>query len=124
MNAAHPTGIVFAEIPVSDINRAKHFYETVLEAPMSIETSMGPHPKAVLPFPEGSGVFGHIVDGKPASKGEGAITHIAIGDTLPLAMDRIKAGGGEVISDVIDIPTGSFFYAYDTEGNTLGIFKY
>jgi len=124
MTDMHPTGIVFAEIPVADIERAKKFYETVLEAPMTINTTAGPYPKAVLSFPDGAGVSGHIVAGKPARRGEGTITHIAIGDTLDLAMERVKKGGGEVASEVITIPVGSFFYAHDTEGNTLGIFKF
>ncbi len=124
MTTPHPTGIVFVEIPVADINRAKIFYETVLEAPMVIDTTAGPFAKAVLAFPEGTGVFGHILQGKPAQKGEGAITHIAIGDELSAAMERVKKGGGDVASDVITIPPGAFFYAHDTEGNTLGIFKY
>ncbi|MEN2785011.1 VOC family protein [Sphingomonas qilianensis] len=121
---AHPTGIVFSEIPVADIARAKTFYETLLNAPMVIDTTAGPYAKAVLAFPEGTGVFGHIVEGKPATKGEGAITHIAIPDTLEDAMDRVKRGGGEVASDIITIPAGSFFYAHDTEENTIGVFKF
>ena len=35
MTELQPTGIVFAEIPVADMNRAKQFYETLLEAPMT-----------------------------------------------------------------------------------------
>jgi uncharacterized protein len=122
--SAHPTGIVFSEIPVADIARAKAFYEALLDAPMAIDTTSGPYAKAVLAFPEGSGVFGHIVQGKPATKGEGAITHIAVPDTLDAAMERVRRGGGEVASDIITIPAGSFFYAHDTEGNTIGVFKF
>lgn len=124
MTQSHPTGIVFSEIPVANMDRAKKFYETLFETPMFIDSTMGPNAKAVLPFPDGSGVFGHILEGKPAAKGEGVMTHIAISDTLDLAMDRVRAGGGEVASDIITIPAGAFFYAYDTEGNTLGLFKF
>ena len=122
--ATHPTGIVFSEIPATDIERAKNFYQTLLDAPMTIDRTAGPYAKAVFSFPEGTGVFGHVVEGKPASRGEGAITHIAIPDTLEAAMERVKRGGGEVASDVITIPAGSFFYAHDTEGNTIGVFKF
>ncbi|MGJ8560872.1 MAG: VOC family protein [Litorimonas sp.] len=124
MTTPHPTGIVFTEIPVANIERAKNFYETLLEAPMTIDRTMGPTPKAALPFPNGTDVFGHILEGNPANKGEGAMTHIAVSDELDVAMDRVKKGGGEIASDVITIPAGSFFYAYDTEGNTLGVFKF
>lgn len=124
MTQTHPTGIVFAEIPVANMARAKTFYETLLDAPMTIDTTMGPIPKAALPFPDETGVSGHIIEGKPAQKGQGTVTHMAISDDLHAAMDRVRKGGGDIISDIINIPLGSFFYAYDTEGNTLGIFKY
>jgi predicted enzyme related to lactoylglutathione lyase len=39
-------------------------------------------------------------------------------------MERVRKGGGEVLSEVVHLPVGSFFYAQDTEGNSLGIFKY
>jgi predicted enzyme related to lactoylglutathione lyase len=50
--------------------------------------------------------------------------HLAVQDDLSDAMARVRQGGGEVVSDVIEIPIGSFFYAKDTEGNSLGLFKY
>ncbi len=53
-----------------------------------------------------------------------ATPHFAVSDALSDAMERVRKGGGEVVSDVIDIPVGSFFYAKDTEGNSLGLFKY
>jgi predicted enzyme related to lactoylglutathione lyase len=49
--------------------------------------------------------------------------HVAVTD-LAAAMERVTAGGGRVVSDVVDIPVGSFFYATDTEGNSLGLFRY
>jgi hypothetical protein len=37
-------------------------------------------------------------------------------------MGRVKASGGEVLSPTIDIPAGSFFYATDPDGNSIGLF--
>jgi predicted enzyme related to lactoylglutathione lyase len=62
--------------------------------------------------------------GKSAKDGEGMTAHFAVPDLLSDAMERVRRGGGEVMSEVIDIPIGSFFYAKDTEGNSLGLFKY
>ena len=50
--------------------------------------------------------------------------HLAVADDLEAAMTRVMTGGGEVVSGVVDIPVGSFFYAKDTEGNSLGIFRF
>ncbi|MBI1684719.1 VOC family protein [Caulobacter hibisci] len=115
--------IVFTEIPVADPERACKFYETLLEGELTRQDG-GPNPIWLLPHAEGAHAVGHIYPGKPAVDGAGATTHFAIGDALADAMDRVRKGGGEVLSDVIEIPVGSFFYAKDTEGNSLGIFKY
>jgi predicted enzyme related to lactoylglutathione lyase len=50
--------------------------------------------------------------------------HFAVTDGLTDAMERVRQGGGEVVSEVIEIPVGAFFYAKDSEGNSLGLFKY
>lgn len=121
MTNENPNRLVWAEFPATDMTRAKKFYETVLEAPL---TDMdGPNPMAVLPYAGGQGTAGHIYPGKPAPKGEGITPHLAVSGTLEDAMIRVKQGGGEVVSDAITIPAGSFFYAIDTEGNSVGIFK-
>ncbi len=115
--------IVFTEIPASDPERACRFYETLLQGEVT-RADGGPNPIWMLPYAEGGHAPGHIYPGQPATNGGGATTHFAVTDTLSDAMDRVRKGGGEVVSDVIDIPVGSFFYATDTEGNSLGLFKY
>ena len=122
MTDANPNRLVWAEIPVTDLKRAKRFYETVLEAPLT-DMDTGPDPMAMLPYAGGAGAAGHLYPGKPAKKGEGITAHLATSGELNDAMARVKEGGGEVVSDVITIPAGSFFYAIDTEGNSVGFFK-
>ncbi len=121
MTDQYPNRLVWAEIPVTDLNRAKKFYQTVLQEPLT-DMDMGPDPMAMLPN-AGGGAAGHLYPGKPAAKGEGITAHLATTSALKDAMARVKEGGGEVVSEVITIPAGSFFYAIDTEGNSLGIFK-
>jgi predicted enzyme related to lactoylglutathione lyase len=122
MSNESPNRLIWAEIPVTDMKRAKAFYETVLDAPLR-DDDTGPNPMAWLPYVGDGGAAGHLYPGKPARKGEGVTPHLAVADPLPEVMDRVKAAGGEVVSDVISIPAGSFFYAIDTEGNSLGLFK-
>ena len=114
--------IVFTEIPASDPERACRFYETLLQAPLTREDG-GPNPIWVLPHAEGVHATGHIYPGQPAKDG-GMTAHLAVPDDLAAAMTRVRTGGGEVVSGVVDIPVGSFFYAKDTEGNSLGVFRF
>lgn len=123
MTTAKQSQIVFTEIPATDPERACRFYETMLGAPLTKDDG-GPNPVWMFPHAEGVSATGHVYPGKPAKDGAGMTAHFAVTEGLAEAMDRVKKGGGEVVSDVIDIYVGSFFYAKDTEGNSLGIFKY
>lgn len=114
--------IVFTEIPAADPARARAFYETLLQAPLTREEG-GPNPIWVLPHADGAHATGHIYPGQPARDGSGMSAHFAV-DDLAAAMARVTSGGGVVVSDVVDIAVGSFFYAKDTEGNSLGIFRF
>lgn len=123
MTTAQHGQIVFTEIPVVDPGRARQFYESLLEGPLT-EDNGGPNPIWVFPHAEGASAAGHLYPGKPAKDGEGMTAHFAVMDELTEVMCRVRTAGGNVVSDVIDIYPGSFFYAKDTEGNSLGIFKY
>lgn len=114
--------IVFTEIPVSDPERACKFYETLLQGPL-VRDDNGPNPIWMLPHSADGHAAGHLYPGRPASDGDGMTAHLAVTD-LADAMVRVRTGGGEVVSDVVTIPVGSFFYATDTEGNSLGLFRY
>ncbi|PIB93444.1 VOC family protein [Caulobacter sp. FWC2] len=115
--------IVFTEIPASDPERACRFYATLLGGEVVREDG-GPNPIWLLPHAKDGHAAGHIYPGQPATDGAGMTAHFTVSDALGDVMERVRKGGGEVVSDVIDIPVGSFFYAKDTEGNSLGLFKY
>lgn len=115
--------IVFTEIPATDPERACKFYETLLQGPLTRDDN-GPNPVWMLPHAEGGHAAGHVYPGQPAVDGAGMTAHFAVTDELAEAMARVEQGGGEVVSPVIDIPVGAFFYAKDSEGNSLGLFKY
>lgn len=122
MATEYSNRLVWAEIPVTDMKRAKAFYETVLNETLK-EDDTGPNPMAVLPYPGGSGASGHLYPGKPAKAGEGITAHLAVSGELSDAMTRVKKGGGEVVSEILTIPAGQFFYAIDPDGNSVGFFK-
>ncbi len=102
--------LVWTEIPATDLARARGFYETLLEAPLTEQTD-GPQPILVLPYAGGAGASGHVYEGKPATGGDGVTVHLAVDGELSAAKDRVEKAGGEVVSNDIAIPSGSFFYA-------------
>ena len=59
---------VWMEIPVSDMDRAVTYYNTVCDADLTIDNS-GPNPMAMFkPADEKTGVAGHLYPGKPAPR--------------------------------------------------------
>jgi predicted enzyme related to lactoylglutathione lyase len=113
---------VWFEIPVGDMDRAKAFYGAVLGAEFRDETD-GPNPMAVFPTAGAQGaVSGHLYPGKPAAPGTGNTIHLAAPDPLEDALDRVRGGGGSVVTEIITIPAGRFAYCLDPDGNSFGLF--
>ncbi|GAB4360024.1 MAG: VOC family protein [Oricola sp.] len=114
---------VWFEIPVTDLDAARRFYEEVLSISMT-RTDDGPNPMVMFSGIGDAGVSGHLYPGKPAEAGTGNTVHLAVEGSLEDAMARVRVAGGEVVSPVIDIPAGRFFYATDPDGNSVGLFTY
>lgn len=113
------TILSWAEIPVSDLDKAVAFYNAVFDYDMKIEM-MGPNPTAVLGSVTAAG-GAHLYPGKPA-RDSGHTLHIAIEGALEDGIARVKAAGGEVVSPPVEIPDGRFVYALDLDGNSIGLF--
>ena len=113
---------VWAEIPVTDLDRAIAFYNAVFDTALTKDES-GPNPMAMFPTATQSGVAGHLYPGKPAGADAGPTVHFACPDKLEDALGRVTDAGGKVLSEAIEIPAGRFAYCLDTEGNSIGIFS-
>ncbi len=119
-----PNQLVWAEIPVSDLEASRAFYSAVLKTELSVNHN-GPNPMVDLPTAEpDAGVSAHLYPGKPAPEGIGPTIHLAAPDDLEATADRVVEAGGKVLSPAIDIPVGSFIYTLDPDGNSIGWFKY
>lgn len=110
------------EIPVTDFERAKSFYEALLDGPIEI-MEMGPVTMGFLPNAEG-GVAGAITladQSKPSN--DGVMIYFEGGDDLTDMLNRVEPAGGAVLEQKTDIGNGFGFYALfqDTEGNRLGL---
>ena len=114
---------VWFELPVSDLEAAKTFYNHVFQTELKHE-DMEPNPIVMFPAKdEKTGIAGHLYLGKPPAKGTGPTVHLACPDTLEATMDRFASSGGEVVSDPIAIPAGRFVYCLDPDGNSIGLFS-
>lgn len=123
MSATLPLhAVVWAEIPVTDLDRARAFYGAVVENALALQED-GPNPFAVFASkdPQES-ISGHIYPGKPAPEGTGPTIHLAVAAPLEDAMKRVTDNGGKVVSPIVTIPAGRFVYCLDPDGNSFGIF--
>lgn len=113
---------VWAEIPVTDMERAIAFYNTVFDTDIQKDES-GPNPMAMFPTATPGGIAGHLYPGKPAPAGTGPTIHAAVPDSLEEAMARVKTAGGKVLSEPVAIPAGRFAYCLDPDGNSISLFS-
>ena len=111
--------VVWAEIPVTDLDKAGAFYAAVLQHPLT-RNDAGPNPMMDLPGGEGQSVSGHLYPGKP---GAAATVHMMVPDSVEEAAERCTAQGGTLAGPVIQIPAGRFQYAQDPDGNWLGLYQ-
>ncbi|MEP2987745.1 MAG: hypothetical protein ABJN65_16885 [Parasphingorhabdus sp.] len=79
MTDEYPNRVVWAEIPLVDMERAKHFYETLFKAPLTMNDT-GPDVTAMFPYPQGIGASGHLHAGRPSKNGNGIRAHVAVFD--------------------------------------------
>lgn len=115
--------VVWAEIPVTDLNAGMAFYGAVLDAPLTLN-EMGPNPMADFPNADVEGIVGgHIYPGKPATDGAGPTVHLGVPGTVEAAAERCVAAGGALVGQVVEIPPGRFQYATDPDGNSIGLFE-
>lgn len=114
--------VCWMEIPVTDMDRAKAFYQTVFGFALT-DDDTGPNPISMFATDAPGGVSGHLYPGKPATDGQGPTIHLVVHDTVEDAMDRLVNNGGTEVSPVITIPPGRFAYAQDPDGNSLGLFE-
>ncbi len=112
------------EIPVTDFDRAKKFYEEILGSPLFEEMIMG-YRMGFFPMAENSrGVGGAIVKGEglePSDKG--TTVYLNGGDDLSPILAKVEPAGGKVIVPKTEItPEIGFFALFlDTEGNKVAL---
>jgi len=118
--------IVWADIPVTDMDRARKFYAAVLEGEIPLmEGANGD--VALLPGDPMSGdVSGDLARGENQKPGLGGCTIYLDSKGDPEGMiERAVAAGGKVLMPVTSMGdmVGSIGFFQDSEGNRIGVHK-
>ena len=113
--------VAWTEIPVRDLEAGMAFYGAVTGNTLT-KMEMGPNVTAILAGHDGA-AGGHLYVGHPSEAGKGPTAHLTCAGAVEEAMERVKAAGGQVVSPVVDIPSGRFAYAIDPDGNSIGLFE-
>lgn len=112
------------EIPVSDINRAKKFYETLFDIEMPVDNMMGMD-MAFFPYDSGSGkASGALVKSEMhVPSGDGVKLYLNGNPDLSVALSRVEGAGGKITmpKTLISEEVGNMAFFVDTEGNTIAL---
>ncbi len=111
--------MVWADIPVSDLNRAVEFYSKVLNISVQIE-SYGDVEFAVLEHDKGNGAC-LVVEPSFITEG-GTLNYYNVHGRINDAVKLVAELGGKVIQDVHAIgPFGHRAIVLDSEGNRIAL---
>jgi len=110
------------EIPVSNFQRAKAFYATLLGG----EIQEMPHPMykyGILPGDMMNGVTGGIVEGEGFEPSmNGALIYLNGGDDLSIPLAKVEAAGGKIIMPKTSLGgNGYMAHIIDSEGNKIAL---
>ncbi len=118
--------VVWFEIYVNDLERAKQFYETVFTTKLSVlPTPEGNKEMEMLSFPmemQGAGAAGALVKMKGyAPSNSGTIVYF-ISEDCAKEESRIEKAGGRIVQSKQSLGEFGFMVlANDTEGNIFGV---
>ncbi|RPD41319.1 VOC family protein [Chitinophaga barathri] len=114
------------EIPVSNFDRARKFYNTVFNFEL-LEAHVRGNRMGLFPCDEGDGgVGGAIVEGPDAVPSQrGCVVYLYCGPDLTEVLDRVPGAGGRILHEKAPIsPEKEMGYQAvftDTEGNRIGL---
>ena len=112
----------WVEIPVSDMGRAKTFYQKILGTELQT-MSLGRSEYALFPS-EDRFNCGALAHGEGYVPGAGGVTvYLDGGDDLDVILSKVKPAGGKVLmpKTYLSKEAGWIGLFSDTEGNRIGI---
>jgi uncharacterized protein len=110
------------EIPVTDFERAKKFYEILFDAEI-VEMPFPDGRYGMLPSDMQNGVGGAIAQGEwfsPSDKG--TVVYLNGGEDLSIPLAKIEDAGGKIVMPKTSIGGNGFMAQFiDTEGNKVAL---
>lgn len=119
--------LTWFEIPVTDIDRAKKFYETILDIEM-VKRADGNDEAVFFPFNPNviqatsgrvTGVLSKTTTNSPSSNG--TVVYINASPNIQTVLDKVEQAGGKIITPKTKIPAGFIAIIIDSEGNKVGL---
>jgi predicted enzyme related to lactoylglutathione lyase len=116
--------ISWFEIPVSDFDRAKRFYEAILDNQMP-ETATGPAKMGFFLYDFKSGKIGgaicHGNDYMPSQ--HGSLIYLNANPDLQIILNRVEGAGGKILrkKTLVTPEIGHTAIIIDTEGNRVAL---
>jgi predicted enzyme related to lactoylglutathione lyase len=110
------------EIPVSDFDRARSFYETIFDITMTVSEIQG-YKMAFFPSFQGK-ISGAICFGEGyIPSGAGSLLYLNANPDVNLVLDRATTAGGRIIvpKTLISADMGYYAFIVDTEGNRIAL---
>lgn len=110
------------ELPVTDLARARAFYERVLGIELQLQ-SMGQDQMAWFPMSQnGPGTGGALIKARGyVPSYEGTLIYFSVEQIEPV-LERVEPAGGELIQPKQSLGQYGFFALFqDSEGNRVGL---
>lgn len=119
--------LTWFEIPVLNIDRAKKFYETILDIEMvkrtdgNDEAVFFPFDPSVIQATSGrvTGVLSKTESNSPSSNG--TVVYINASPDIQTVLGKVEQAGGKITEPKMEIPAGFIAIIIDSEGNKVGL---
>ncbi|MYD09603.1 MAG: VOC family protein [Chloroflexi bacterium] len=118
------------EVPVADFERAKTFYETVLDKQLFVNDQRETMGSILGVFPHDGQVGGCLVHNPQygyTPSAEGTLVYFTITGNMDSALTRVPAAGGQVLLPKTELGEnaggGYVSWVRDTEGNKVGFYS-
>jgi uncharacterized protein len=128
--SANTNAVTWFEIPVKNMNRAKEFYETILDINL-VDTGGEKKGEEMVLFPRLPDVSMGRTDMVSGSlikadrlhpSGDGILIYLNANPSIGKVIARIEKAGGKIIQPKTKNPAGWICIFTDTENNKMGLF--
>jgi uncharacterized protein len=118
--------LVWFELPVTDLDRAATFYETVFATKLSTDVrfpGLAIFPRRHEAAATGALAVSHDpkIEGRPST--DGAVVYLNCDGELDAVLKRAQSAGAQLLQEVAQLPNGMGYIAQfrDLDGNRVGL---